>query len=148
MITYFIQSGKQIKIGKTGNLRQRMSALQTSTANRLKLLAVSDMPESEAHAKACTMSYRVSGEWFRATPELCEWIKELPDHMEMHAPIKTVRTGWNHKVETKVSSRVCEALVTEAREKAISTQSLMRQILFRHANQYLAKIPSKKEVAS
>ncbi len=134
MITYFIKSGNQIKIGRTVNLRSRMKSLQTSTANRLKLLAVSDMAESEAHAKAETISYRLCGEWFKSTPELREWIKSMPDHMAMHMPEKFARTGWDYELKTKVSKHVCESLVNEARKWDMSTAALIRQILSSHVN--------------
>ena len=80
--TYFIRGGDHIKIGESLNPASRMVELQTAFPQRLRLLKVTDIRESEAHRLAAQMATRHQGEWFDATQELLEWIDGLEDKSE------------------------------------------------------------------
>jgi hypothetical protein len=71
--TYFIASGDFIKIGKSTNVDARFDSLRTSSAHRLILLAVTDIPEKTLHQRFAHL--RVRGEWFDGTDELMTFIK-------------------------------------------------------------------------
>lgn len=77
---YFVQAGDSIKIGVTVDLGARISALQTSTPHKLKLLkaiAGGRPEEIELHKRFDHL--RIRGEWFRAEAELVEYITMLDD---------------------------------------------------------------------
>ena len=77
---YFVgqKGGDFIKIGWTGNLRQRLIALSTSSAKPLQLLAYTPGgPVLEKHFHAAFATSRAEGEWFARTPELEALIAEL-----------------------------------------------------------------------
>lgn len=77
---YFIKDTKNntIKIGITGNIKNRMSALQTSSPYKLELIKLIDgdiNKEKELHLRFD--KYRLSGEWFESSRELLEYIDSL-----------------------------------------------------------------------
>lgn len=75
---YFIYSHFTdcIKIGQSLNPGERIKTLQTASAGRLTLLAVTTAyTEREMHEKFA--SERVSGEWFRPSGDLCGFIMGL-----------------------------------------------------------------------
>jgi predicted GIY-YIG superfamily endonuclease len=80
---YFIQNedSNAIKIGRARDLSKRMKALQTSSPAQLKLVVaiqVNDSKEAEDLEKSLHRQFwkiRISGEWFRAEPELLEYIQ-------------------------------------------------------------------------
>ena len=76
-VVYFIQAalGGPIKIGTTNNLAERFESLQTASPFPLRVLAVTRgdrSGEQELHGRFATV--RLHGEWFRAVPELVEYI--------------------------------------------------------------------------
>lgn len=76
---YFIQAEKDgsVKIGYTANIERRIKALQTSTPQKLELLAA--IPASMAIEKSLHKKYkkyRISGEWFRSSQELLDDIEK------------------------------------------------------------------------
>lgn len=74
--TYFVRSGDAIKIGHTAVPKSRMGSLQSATPEALDILAMipnSIVGEWEAHEKFKHL--RLRGEWFRAAPELLEFIE-------------------------------------------------------------------------
>lgn len=78
--TYFVRRGDFIKIGHSAVPKQRMGSLQVSFPDRLKVLAVipnSIIKEPDAHAMFAHLY--VSGEWFRATPELLYFISKVKE---------------------------------------------------------------------
>lgn len=83
MSVYFIQgkTTKNIKIGYTSkDVRSRMSELQTASSEPLvclKLLAGTQQDESRLHQQFKD-SWAGSGEWFTPTPDLVEYISNLP----------------------------------------------------------------------
>jgi len=71
MFVYFIQSGEggPVKIGRAGNIRSRMTKMQTDSAASLLLLgSSSDLDEKELHGRFA--DHRVHGEWFVPAPEI------------------------------------------------------------------------------
>lgn len=85
--TYFVQRGNAIKIGHSAIPKQRISGLQVSFAERLEILAI--VPNtiiSEAAAHEQFAHLRISGEWFRAEPDLIEFILALK--LQIEAPAK------------------------------------------------------------
>lgn len=80
--TYFIEGENAIKIGHSWYPKGRMKDIQCSTPVRLKLLLsvpTSMLTESAAHAKF--QHLRISGEWFRPSPELLDFIEEMREQM-------------------------------------------------------------------
>lgn len=78
-VTYFIREGTDgpIKIGKSNNPEKRMRGFQTHHAKRLQLLATTKAyEEGELHRRFAHL--RLAGEWFRAEPELLDFIATLP----------------------------------------------------------------------
>lgn len=75
---YFIKAGEFIKIGFTTiNARRRMATFQVGHPHDLVLLGVLDGTterENEIHARFAP--FHVRGEWFRAAPELIEFIND------------------------------------------------------------------------
>lgn len=69
---YFIQrQSGPIKIGFTKNLKQRLSALRTSSAEPLTLLGhIPGGKEIEAELHARLSAHRLKGEWFNAASEV------------------------------------------------------------------------------
>lgn len=83
---YFVKSLEtdRIKIGYTKNLKQRLSKMQTDSAERLKVLfAFESLPVDEKTLHAALADDRHHGEWFEVTPELLEYIEE--QKIEEHA---------------------------------------------------------------
>jgi hypothetical protein len=75
---YFIRSGDKVKIGVSTNVPMRLKALQTMSAGDIELLVVAEgshPEESQLHARFAHL--RTHGEWFRAEPELLEFIAAL-----------------------------------------------------------------------
>lgn len=76
---YFIQAGKAIKIGFTTNLMDRFMVIQTSNAEKLKLIAVIEgSPEGESELHKMFKKYNIRGEWFWPSEELLEFVDSLP----------------------------------------------------------------------
>lgn len=72
-VVYFMRSGELIKIGTSSNLRTRLNTLQPE--EYLGCVAGSYPEEKQAHH--AWKHLRVRGEWFRATPELLDWIRSV-----------------------------------------------------------------------
>lgn len=70
---YFIRFRDRIKIGWTGNVKQRLSDLPHD-----EVLAV--IPGTMTHEKQCHAAFahlRYSGEWFRPGPDLLAFIEDV-----------------------------------------------------------------------
>jgi hypothetical protein len=63
---YFIFDGKNIKIGKSVDLSQRMSQLQTANSSQLKILFyIPNMDDCfEKHVHHICSRFNIQGEWF------------------------------------------------------------------------------------
>ena len=67
---YFVENGRHVKIGYTGNLEQRMHDLQTANSEKLRLICaipfrsveLAEKCEKKLHKKF--EKYRITGEWF------------------------------------------------------------------------------------
>lgn len=78
---YFAQRGDNgpIKIGVSGNVKARVSALQTAVAEPMRLLAsVVGTRAMEAEIHSHLHAHRLKGEWFNPAPELLAYIAEIP----------------------------------------------------------------------
>jgi len=72
-VVYFMRFGDRIKIGFTGNLQQRLVDVPHD-----ELLLT--MPGTMADEKRCHAAFahlRETGEWFRAEPDLLDFIADL-----------------------------------------------------------------------
>jgi hypothetical protein len=79
-VIYFIQSehGGPIKIGRADDLAKRLVGLQTSRPDKLVVLAAAQGSlacEKALHHRFS--QYREKGEWFSASPELLEMVKDV-----------------------------------------------------------------------
>jgi len=84
---YFFQStnSKAIKIGKTFDLESRQRRVENSHGYEVKLLKAIRVPD-ESHERAIHKKFkkiRLKGEWFKCTPELMEYIENLPNHLQI-----------------------------------------------------------------
>jgi hypothetical protein len=73
--TYFISDGEAVKIGYSTDPESRLRYLQTGHPKKLVLLGVCSIPEPVLHEKF--ESLRLQGEWFRLTPELEGYIRDV-----------------------------------------------------------------------
>ena len=73
-VVYFVRSGDSIKIGSASDFKRRSSSLQTASPEPLNVLAiVPGLDEYKIHQRFAHL--RIRGEWFRAEPELLEFIQ-------------------------------------------------------------------------
>lgn len=76
--TYFIRDEDRIKIGFTIQPAKRMSSLQTANSRELETLLVAPSYMAEEHDTHQRFAHlRERGEWFRAEPELLDFIEDL-----------------------------------------------------------------------
>ncbi len=82
---YFIRSGQYVKIGVSANPLGRLRQVQTGNPIEAELLAVCPGgKDDEAAIHRAFQQHRVSGEWFRATPQLDALIEKVRhDHPEV-----------------------------------------------------------------
>ena len=82
---YFIRSGEYVKIGRSSNPLGRLRQVQTGNPVQGELLAVCPGGRNEEAAiHRAFAEYKVSGEWFRATPKLNALIEDIRrDHPEV-----------------------------------------------------------------
>lgn len=85
---YFIRAGHKIKIGYATNPEQRLKKIRSGTSgayapvnldtSRARLLAVIEGDRKREHELHRQFQHlKVSGEWFKAKPELIDFIKEV-----------------------------------------------------------------------
>lgn len=75
---YFVQSGDSVKIGYAKDVNKRIKSLQTGNQEKLLLIGyiVGDLKkESEIHGMFD--DYRLTGEWFKYSDEIREYIDSL-----------------------------------------------------------------------
>jgi len=78
-LVYFIQSGKAVKIGATGNLENRLKAGQEWNANPIKIIGLGLFEEILLHNRFKKYQIRKHGrghEWFILNDEIKKFIKE------------------------------------------------------------------------
>ena len=76
--TYFVRDEDRIKIGFTIHPNKRMSSLQTGNYRELETIAVVPSYMAEEHETHERFAHlRERGEWFRAEPDLLEFIEDL-----------------------------------------------------------------------
>lgn len=86
-IVYFVQeSGGPVKIGTTTAIRNRVSALQTSTPRTLTFLgAVSGGERVERRVHELFGAHRLSGEWFSPHPDVLSFIVDTAEFDSIEA---------------------------------------------------------------
>ena len=64
---YFIRRKNEIKIGRSKNVKQRLSALQTGNTEKLKLeyVILNIEPKMEKHIHSICRRFHINGEWFK-----------------------------------------------------------------------------------
>lgn len=78
---YFIRANGKgpVKIGFAGSLKLRLSGLQTSHHQKLRLVAaIEGTPAHEKLLHRKFMDYRMKGEWFKVEGELLKYLDTLP----------------------------------------------------------------------
>lgn len=78
-VVYFVRVGDRIKIGTTVNLKNRLRALTLSEKNVAATQPGSRHEEADLHWRFRHL--RLEGEWFRAAPELLEYIATMEQGM-------------------------------------------------------------------
>lgn len=73
-LIYFISDGTAIKIGSSGNIKERLEGLQQS--NPRKVYIMGTMVGSESKIHDVFKKDRIRGEWFRKTPRLSAFIRD------------------------------------------------------------------------
>jgi hypothetical protein len=79
---YFLRSGDRVKIGFTTDLRTRMAALRCGNALEVQLLKVvpgGRAEEAALHRRFNHLRVKKRSEWFRAEPDLLDYIAMLDD---------------------------------------------------------------------
>lgn len=78
---YFVSDGDAIKIGFTSNgVDRRLEALRNGNPREIKVLAtMRGTMDDEKRLHRRFAEYRVRGEWFKAAPELLDFIASLGD---------------------------------------------------------------------
>ena len=63
---YFIENGKEIKIGRSVDIERRLDELQTGNSKELKVLYVIEDVEEwfEKHIHSVCNTFHIRGEWF------------------------------------------------------------------------------------
>lgn len=103
-VVYFIQDEQgAIKIGRSTNAQDRLSALQTSTASKLSMIGtINGGAWTEGQLHQYFAGARIRGEWFRPVPQLIEYINThaqiverpkaiaAPDRVPAPKPVATV----------------------------------------------------------
>jgi hypothetical protein len=84
MIIYFIQveNDGAVKIGQTGNLQDRLRALQHNHHQKLNVLYSFDVPDEKAnyaekHLHKCFTEHQIRGEWFSPCPYMYDYIAKI-----------------------------------------------------------------------
>lgn len=100
-VVYYISDKQYIKVGKTTNLENRMSALQHAHSKPLELLGINfdgDSLEPELHKRFAHL--RKAGEWFLATKELVRYIDANAIHNQWSSDLVDKYLKW---LETNAS---------------------------------------------
>jgi len=77
-LTYFLQidgPGALVKIGRSINVKSRLASIQTGLPWATRIVAIVGA-DVERDLKKRFASDRVSGEWFRPTQALADWLQE------------------------------------------------------------------------
>jgi hypothetical protein len=95
MFVYFLESAgdpPMIKIGRSRNVHDRITGLQTGTGHKLSLLRAVRYPDdhqalmAEKEAHKLLKEHRIRGEWFAKAPELEVFMNGLVDAPEAKKP--------------------------------------------------------------
>jgi hypothetical protein len=136
--TYFVRDGDSIKIGSSMRPKERISSMQTSHFRVLETLAVVPMEvadEYETHQRFEHL--RVRGEWFRAAPELLQFIIDLGGKSEQPSIAEGLTLA--SLIEQYKADRVSgwSKLRFHTRQ---NHESVLRRILAAHGDRAMASI--------
>lgn len=110
---YFIKHTEYVKIGYTSDILSRLSGLQVSCPIKLSLLGLIDgtiEDEQDLHKKFIQL--KTSGEWFKYTSEMEDFIQSLDRNLM-----------WKYGFETHISSPI--GVIKSCRlEKNLSMEEL------------------------
>lgn len=83
-VTYFVQQGEDgpIKIGRAVDVASRVARLQTSTPHALRLLGTLPGGDNERKLHERFKHLRMSGEWFKASPDLLSFVADIGSQRE------------------------------------------------------------------
>jgi len=80
---YFLTDGKTIKIGRTGNPKERLSTLQSSNPKKLKFIKIfSKRGSYEFKVHDLFKDIRLNGEWFKDDGQIRQFISLLSRNSE------------------------------------------------------------------
>ena len=75
-VTYFLQAGDHVKVGKTDGLKRRVSTLQTGNPEEIEIVGwVPGDVEKAFHAHF--EKFHARGEWFYAVPSIMRFVEDL-----------------------------------------------------------------------
>ena len=75
---YFLTDGNTIKIGRTGNPKERLSSLQVSNSNKLRFIKIfHNRGDYEFLIHAIFYELRLNGEWFKDDGQIRSYIRLL-----------------------------------------------------------------------
>lgn len=82
MVTYFIQGGDYIKVGKTQDgLQRRVGAIQSSNPEEIEIIGWVKGDVEDAFL-AHFDRYQARGEWFYAVPSIRRFVEDLKESMQ------------------------------------------------------------------
>lgn len=91
---YFVRAGTlgPIKIGFASDVRKRLRALQTASAQQLRIIGTIDgQLRDEAAMHKQWAHLRMGGEWFRAEDELLDFVRSIGGANELSGDIATIK---------------------------------------------------------
>ena len=125
-----------MKIGYTnGDPQQRLSVLKTGNEGKLLLLATKlGTKEEEEALQARFVDDRLSGEWFKESPELLRYVFELPpvSPVEHEITRKRAPPPKNSRIEVRLESRLKQLSVVKAEKEGRTLGKAVRELLRRY----------------
>ena len=138
--TYFVRRGDLIKIGHSAVPKDRMTALQCNFPEPLEVLAIVSntfIDEPTAHKKFDHL--RVRGEWFRAAPDLLEFITQVKAEAD-RAPTRPYPTMKATELTGEIE-RCCRHLKRLRAKRPLGKRSLVTDLIAQ-----LEKLPRNPDV--
>lgn len=124
--TYFVRSGRYLKIGQSVNPKSRLATISTTSPFPCELIKVDPrITEAEAKKVAESLTKRVNGEWFEINPGIEQWlgICEMPspysiDNKQSMPSAKKIRVTYHMSWEefpADVQEFISERAIREMR---------------------------------
>lgn len=133
-VVYFVQSSKGVKIGYSGQVQTRITALRCQHKDLKVLGYISGSYSTEVRVQQLFWQHRIAGDWFRPHDDLLKWIsrytvptrKLLPYKVAVELPTLPPK---GKKVVFTVTDDMEEALNEEARRRGAPVASVVREVL-------------------